>query len=325
MNTCAFTPTARSVKNVFMLQVFFALVTAGMSLALLAQPFRPGKSDTIQTTVGTNRVSMTVSGGERLIQANGIPDHKPGQFPRRGNPNSLSEQHYSFQVPSQPRAQAHPTPIDHALFGVAVNGVPFDPGTAEFWNRDRRSGWNYEAKGSSIDLGLDEHNAHVQPTGAYHYHGIPTGLLKALGGDEHAMKLLGYAADGFPIYTARVNSDQRQGSGPLKTLRSSYRLKSGSRPSGPGGKYDGSFTADWEYVKGLGDLDECNGTYGVTPQFPGGTYFYCLTEEFPFVPRFWRGTPDESFFKRPPPGPGGGFRDRPPPPRSGNGGRAEKI
>jgi hypothetical protein len=27
------------------------------------------------------------------------------------------------------------------LFGMALNGVPFDPGTAEFWNRDPSSGW----------------------------------------------------------------------------------------------------------------------------------------------------------------------------------------
>jgi hypothetical protein len=31
------------------------------------------------------------------------------------------------------------------LFGVALNGVGFDPGTAEFWNNDRRGGWNHAA------------------------------------------------------------------------------------------------------------------------------------------------------------------------------------
>jgi hypothetical protein len=92
-------------------------------------------------------------------------------------------------------------------------------------------------------------------------------------------------------------------------MKSSYRLKSGTRPGspdGPGGNYDGAFTADYEFVKGSGDLDECNGRFGVTPEFPQGTYYYCLTEEFPFASRYWRGTPDQSFLKRGGPGGPGG-------------------
>ena len=30
-------------------------------------------------------------------------------------------------------------------------------------------------------LGTDCNNAHVQPTGAYHYHGLPEGLINRLG------------------------------------------------------------------------------------------------------------------------------------------------
>src|SRR5256885_16056781 len=37
--------------------------------------------DRLTTQIGTNRVSITVSGGERVIRANGLPDHAPGQFP----------------------------------------------------------------------------------------------------------------------------------------------------------------------------------------------------------------------------------------------------
>ena len=52
------------------------------------------------------------------------------------------------------------------------------------------------------DGGLDDHHAHVQPTGAYHYHGLPTGLIEHLRKekDDNKMLLIGYAADGFPIY-----------------------------------------------------------------------------------------------------------------------------
>jgi hypothetical protein len=237
-----------------------------------------------------------------VITANGLPDHATGQFPGPGNPNRISEQNYSFHLPTNPKVAERPTPSNGAWFGVALNGVPFEPGTAEFWNHDRA--WNYEAKSGFIDLGLDNHNAHVQPNGSYHYHGLPLGLMEKLGGDGKKMLLVGFAADGFPIYTSNAHSVPTNAASPLKKMRSSWQLKSGERPAGPRGKYDGRFTADYEYVKGSGDLDECNGGFGVTPEFSTGTYYYCITDEFPQLARFWRGSPDASFRKRGP-GPGG--------------------
>jgi hypothetical protein len=252
------------------------------------------------TQIGTNRVAISVTGGERIINANGWPDHEPGKFPRPGNPNSIAFQNYNFHLPACAEIASHPTPIGHSLFGVALNGVPFDPGTAEFWNRDPRSGWNYEAKSGFINLGLDENNAHVQPSGAYHYHGLPTGLVLRLSRDGSKMVMVGYAADGFPIYASYGYERANDPNSDLKKMHSSYRLKNGKRPNGPGGAYDGKFTADFEYVKGSGDLDECNGRFGVTPEFPQGTYHYYITDEFPWISRLWRGTPDQTFIKHPP-------------------------
>ena len=34
---------------------------------------------------------------------------------------------------------------------------------------------------------------------------------------------------------------------------------------------------DWNYVAGMGDLDQCNGRFGATPEFPQGTYYYVST------------------------------------------------
>jgi hypothetical protein len=167
---------------------------------------------------------------------------------------------------------------------------------------------------------MDNSPGHVQPDGAYHYHGLPDLFLQKRGGDGTRMTLIGYAADGFPIYGPSAPSEPRQLTSPLRVMKSSYRVKSGVRPSGPSGSYTGEYTADFEYVPGLGDLDECNGREGVTPEYPQGTYYYVLTKEFPHISRFWRGTPDQSFFKkrrpggpRGPGGPGGPER-RPPPP-----------
>jgi len=50
--------------------------------------------------------------------------------------------------------------------------------------------------------------------------------------------------------------------GTIRPATSSYRLKSGERPTGagdPGGSYDGTYRDDYEYVAGQGDLDACNG------------------------------------------------------------------
>ncbi|RYX86083.1 YHYH protein [bacterium] len=250
------------------------------------------------------KVTIEDKNGIRTITSNGIPNHVTGQFPGPGNPNRISAQNYKFRMPDKPVMGAI-TSFGHDDFGVAVNGIPFDPGTNEFWNGNRT--WNYEALSGNVDLGTDSSNAHVQPGGAYHYHGLPVKLIEKVAKKDQ-MVLIGYGSDGFPIYAtygyAAANNDK---SG-LKKLRSSYRLKEGTRPAGntgPGGAYDGTFTADWEYVKGAGDLDECNGRTGITPEYPQGTYYYVLTDEFPFIPRYHHAKADSSFAKGPPGGRGG--------------------
>ncbi len=254
-------------------------------------------------------VLIEVRGETRHIEGNGIPAHPIGRFPNRRNPNSVRAQSYHFQVPVAPEKADRPTVIEQGPIGVAVNGVLFDPGTAEFWQRDRSSGWRYEALGS-LDLGLDDNNAHVQPNGAYHYHGLPVGLIEELDVEEGPV-LLGWAADGFPIYGNRGYSDPADPDSKLVELTGSYELKEGERPDGPGGPHDGSFVQDWEFREGSGDLDANNGRFGVTPEFPEGTYYYVLTADFPFIPRQLAGTPDASFRRR---GPPPGRPPHPPPP-----------
>lgn len=241
-------------------------------------------------------VSIRVVNGTRGIRSNGIPDHNVGRFPNRGNPNAIKAQAYKFSMPATPKL-AQPESIKRGgLFGVAVNGVPFDPGTAEVWRGDRQSGWHYEALGGAVSLGLDSNYGHVQPNGAYHYHGLPVGLMQALGWSSSAASpLVGYAADGFPIYALTANVD-----GVVQKMTSSHQLKSGSRPGakGPTGRYDGAFVEDYVFVAGSGNLDRCNGAHVKTAEYPSGTYAYFLTEAFPVVPRCLSGQADSSFAKR---------------------------
>ena len=86
----------------------------------------------------------------------------------------------------------------------------------------------------------------------------------------------------------------------MKT-KSSWSTEPGTRPEepeGPVGAFDGRYVEDYEYVEDQGDLDECKGRFSLTPEYPDGIYHYYITERFPFVPRKFKGTPNESFSTR---------------------------
>lgn len=235
---------------------------------------------------GCNEVTITVDANYRYISANNIPNHQTGDFPNSGNPNTITEQDNEYRVTLNPvktnTATNAPRP------GVSLNGVFFEPGTAE-----RNGEWSYEAFQDQLNLGLDQNNAHVQPDGSYHYHGAPEGLITYLetlesvvGGDGTVIPAsengdllqVGWASDGFPIWYSISDA-----------YKSSYQIKSGTRPTSPYGNYDGTYTQDFEYIAGFGDLDECNGVE------IDGEYGYLITQEFPYIQRCVFGTPDESF------------------------------
>ena len=260
----------------------------------------------VQTRVLENTIEYTT---------NGIPAHATGQFPNRGNPNMIWPVTQIWRIPRNPEKTT--TPIEMAVFGITLEGIKLERDTAESYRNQRQ--WNYEALTPGIArrlsgnarfewLGTDCNNAHVQPTGVYHYHGVPHSLMNELAGgmESDEMVLVGYAADGFPVYVA---------SGP-NAPEGSWELRSGTRESAPWGEYDGTFREDWQFVEGSGDLDQCNGRFGVTPEFPGGIYHYYLTDDYPYMPRCVWGTPDPSFRqRRAGGGPPGGRRFRRPPPR----------
>ncbi len=235
-----------------------------------------------------NTVSITVSGGKRCIVSNGLPNHSTGTFPNSGNPNRISAQNIRLCVPANPKKGASPRTIRGSI-GVGINGVQFRPGTAEYYDprsprgfsRNPGSGWKVDGLSNKALLGIDHSNAHVDERGLYHYHGVPKGLLGSARGS-----LIGYAADGFEIHYIGNRA------------RSSYQLKKGNRPSGPGGRYDGKYLQDWAYVAGSGTLDQCNG--GTL----NGKYVYFATNTYPFLPHCLWGNVSSDFLRRG----GGGFR-----------------
>jgi hypothetical protein len=255
----------------------------------------PAASNPDAEAVRRTLMNMRVENGQRIIECNSIPDHAYGPFPNRNCPIAVSPMEFTLRMTTTPAPAAKATPLGGWLFAVALNGVVFDP-TGPFMLGNNDGGYQFEvmSKVARASLGLDANNAHVQPSGEYHYHGMPEGLISALGARD-ALRLVGYAADGYPVYGPAGHSDPTDPTSPVRALRPSYRLKSGARTSPATGTHDGTFVEDHEYVPGLGDLDEFNGREGPTPEFPDGTYHYVLTDAFPFMPRSWRGTPDKSF------------------------------
>jgi hypothetical protein len=264
-----------------------------------------------------SRYSWTSNGSQRILSGNGIPNHEVGTFPNNNNPNTIREINVNKRFTLCPEiiSESGLELVGPALaIAYAINSVKFDPGTAGRCNdlgecslAQGQGNWNIEALGhDTFNFGDDMNHAHVQPNGEYHYHGMPELLIEFLG-DNQNMTLVGWASDGFPVYARFGYSNTNDSNSTIKSLIPSYRLKSqpdSNRPmvltslaGGPGqGNTSpntpiamGAFTQDYEYVEGLGDLDQCNGRFGVTPEFPSGIYYYVVTDDFPFFTRCLKG------------------------------------
>ena len=107
-------------------------------------------------------------------------------------------------------------------------------------------------------------------------------------------KIIGISLDGYPIYGPYgLINDQ------INKIKSSYKLKNVFTQdrmnlievlNGEIINYGiGSFVEDYEYIENYGDLDEFNGRFCITPDFPKGTYAYFVTLDendepvFPYV------------------------------------------
>ncbi len=251
----------------------------------------------------TSTVAWTCNTSSRVMASNAIPDHDVGTFPNAGNPNTISAQTSSATYTLTPVQTTTATTLGgpRGAVGHILNGVKMDPSTAGTCNDSGSScsavgntgSWSIEALGqSSFNFGTDSNNAHVQPTGEYHYHGMPEGFITKLGGNSSKMTLIGWAADGFPIYARYGHSVATDAASAMKLIRGSYQLKSTPDANRPATTLYamGTFQQDYQYVAGAGDLDECNGRTGVTPEFPGGTYHYYATDSYPFMQRCVKGT-----------------------------------
>jgi len=183
-----------------------------------------------------------------------------------------------------------------ALAGGPIPGGPGDG----VWNRDAILGER---------LGFDCAKGHPAMTN-YHHHQNPSAFnldkvvistvcdlyasdgLYVMDSNTHS-PLLGYAYDGYPIYGAYAYKNTN-GTGGIMRMKSSYNLRTitarttyadgSSVTAGPAvsATYPlGYFREDYQYdatASATPDyLDEHNGRFCITPDYPAGTYCYFTT------------------------------------------------
>jgi hypothetical protein len=244
--------------------------------------------DTIQANV--QKVGYTST--DVYVNATGLPDYNIG--PWGSDPNVAKNQSATFDINRNPTAQSGTKTVTGlGAIGVLVNGVAvFNAEDGTSYNN--KGYWHPNAivkEGSTFDTS----GGHPQQQGVYHYHEAPTSLLSELGQSSSSFgPLIGYAIDGFPIYGeyASTNSD---GTGAIERMTSSYQLRNittrttladgtvlPTADDGPAvnSTYPlGYFVEDYQYVAGSGTLDQYNGRFIDTPQYPGGTYAYFVSTD----------------------------------------------
>lgn len=202
-----------------------------------------------------------------VFTSNSIPNH---DFKDGGNFANVTQEVVDiFEVVQSPVFSSTPVALsltyDNAIMlngvkldmlAVACYGVGAGPlGQEKIGCGDVGTPWRYDPMSLLNNFGTDSHNAHTQPDGAYHYHGSP----KVLFVEGVESPVIGFVADGFPIFDPYINDNRT-----VRAVISSYTLKPGARVNQAGegafstGNYDETFRDDYTYT-GQGDLDECNG------------------------------------------------------------------
>ncbi len=217
-----------------------------------------------------------------------IPGYDIG--PWQGNPNTPANQNFVFKVTRKPvknTGTATATPLGH--IGIWTNGVSmFNALDARSYNNQNI--WHQNAVVVE-GPGFDQCLGHPAPNGEYHHHLNPRCLYNDADSSKHS-PIIGYAFDGFPMYGA-YGYKNIDGTGGITRMLSSYRGRTMTNRTidangnaltaaqyGPdiSASYPlGYYSEDFQYVKDLGNLDEHNGRFCVTPEYPQGTYAYFVT------------------------------------------------
>lgn len=190
---------------------------------------------------------------------------------------------------------------------VAIDGIPmFSPNSGiketlylygnsgnVFANIATNATFTINSVQAAYNENLDPGAGYTNSNGQYQYSIYPYILDPFQEPITHHSKIVGYAWDGNPIY-GPFGYKNANGTGGLIFNTSSYQLSTTPRLSANGGAFvngllfgnlatpDGTYIEDFVYEPGSGTLDECNGRFVVTPDYPNGVYaYFCSIEESP--------------------------------------------
>ncbi len=246
-------------------------------------------------TIAANIQHVYYTTTDVYIKCAAIPSYNIGPWP--GNPNVPSDQNLVEKIPLNPTPNTGtPTAVPMGKAGVWSNGVTmYNPKDGFYWDTTTHAfgntigvtgQWNRNAylfEGPSFDACL----GHPDQGGSYHNHVNPTCIYDATATTVHS-PIIGYAFDGYPVYGAYAYSDTN-GTGAIRRMRSSYVLTTATtRSGGPtmSAYAAGTFIEDFVYTPGAGDLDQHNGRWCKTPEYPSGTYAYFVTIDSTGTPQY---------------------------------------
>jgi len=242
--------------------------------------------------IPTNVQQVQYSTNNVYVTTTDIADWIPVGYDWPNNPWFPENQNYVFKItlhPQQNTGTLVKPPYGH--IGLWTNGVSiYNPKDAKSWQDSSK--WFQNAiyfEHEEMET-MDSCLGHPNGNHEYHLHVHPKCLYNSYDSTRHS-PIIGFAFDGFPIYGS-YTYENTNGTGNIKRMKSSYQLRNiTDRTVLPGGtvlapiyygpslaQYPlGAYVDDFEYVQGWGDLDEHNGRFCVTPEYPQGTYAYFVT------------------------------------------------
>ena len=236
-----------------------ALVVALLNGAVFYMANAAGTSIAVSTTAAVKAakwnptVKLTYSSKSIIMQPTGIPNHARDAYyavPKAGvvvpdatTANIIADptkaQAYKFTIPTTPKYSSKVTSTSLGSIGVMISGaVLYNPYEGDGKTVAMANNFTVTNSAGITASFVDKCAGHPTPDiGAYHYHGLPNCVTAKVDKVSKPSHIIGFALDGFPIYGDRDNKGKQ-------------------------------ITAK--------NLDECNGVFSATPEFPKGIYHYVL-------------------------------------------------
>lgn len=300
----------------------FEAVDPDVPLTVYASAAQLGRDQSVAT-------KWTIADGFVKIQSTGLPYHSYGvQSPTNVAKAQHYDITLTLRA-GLTQAASSPVALNTGMIGMWLNGVAmYSPSAGVVAPTGYPApplGFNYNASyesGTELDYSFENDHAGGQVTvdGAYNYRdfsfanawltGAGAGANSSTGTgvaetrlipyltnglhhpDGHS-KILGFALDGYPVYGPSGYVNPTDPNGGTKRMRTGYKLRDSSYRASTAASDlvqwpMGIFIQDYEFAAN-GDLDDHNGRYCYTPDYPFGTYAYFVTvdandhPQYPYV------------------------------------------